>query len=272
MEHPRDKTPEELIDAGSELAGASIGGAIGFLAGGPLTAAGAAAFGVAVTRGAKRLLTDFAARQLSQRERARAGAAAAIALAEIGAKVEAGKPPRTDGFFESDGEDRSAAEELFEGVLQKSKNEHEERKVPYLGRFFANLAFTDSVSSSEANHLLSLAERLTYSQLCVLRLLLLKPRIRSLVLRGSDYRESSTGLAPIDVALLQGVYELNQLGLVACATSDGTGYSALLGWYDVAPSRLELTFLGERLARLLGLPEPPEADLDEVLGVLSKGS
>ena len=173
----QNDTANQLITTGAEIAGAAVGGALGFLAGGPIPAAGAEVIGVVIAKGATRLLTDYANRRLSRREQIRVGAAAAFALAAIRERLENGEKPREDGFFSEETKGRSSAEEIFEGVLQKSKNEHQEKKIKLLGNFFANVAFSPDVSVSEANHLLRIAESLTYRQMCLLAMLLAMPEM-----------------------------------------------------------------------------------------------
>lgn len=157
----------ELIEFGSEVAGSAVGGALGFFAGGPV---GAAAGSVAGTLASKSLhiAIDFAHRRLSRREKVRVGAGLAFALETIGHYLEEGRLPRSDGFFEHDVTGRSASDEILEGVLQKCKNEHEEKKLKHLGITYANVAFLPEISVFGANWLLQVAQELTYRQLCIL--------------------------------------------------------------------------------------------------------
>ena len=100
-----------LISTGTEIAGASVGGAIGFLAGGPALAAGAGALGVIIAKGSQKILTDIANRNLSKREEARVGATAAYSLDKVKTYIEEGKQPRDDDFFNEIKYNRSNAEE-----------------------------------------------------------------------------------------------------------------------------------------------------------------
>lgn len=77
---------------------------------------------------------------------------------------------RNDDFFDDHAAAGSAAEEIFEGVLLSAKQQHEQLKLPLLAKFYANLVFESSIKRSEANYLLSIAESLTYTQLCLLGL------------------------------------------------------------------------------------------------------
>lgn len=261
---------QRLIETGADLAGAAVGGALGFLAAGPFGAASAGALGVLISRSASKLLGDIANRSLSSREQERVGATAAIALNKIKNSIESGTEPRDDGFFNARENNRSPAEEILEGTLRKAREEHEEKKIGFLGNFFHNVAFSPGVSVSEANYYLSLIDNLTYRQLLVLGLLLLKPQARHpLGLRSIDYRTSNSNLLVETVTLLQEIYSLNNFGLVTCKSASGSGYEACLGWHDIAPDRLVLTDLGERLGKLLfGASGIDWADLEKVINTL----
>jgi hypothetical protein len=89
----------ELIDAGSELVGATASGALGLI-GGPAGIAAGAAGGVVVTRVLNHIGAEVQQRWLGPRQRVRAGAAFASAIAEIGRRIDAGERLREDGFFD----------------------------------------------------------------------------------------------------------------------------------------------------------------------------
>jgi hypothetical protein len=161
-----DGLARELIDSGSELAGAATGGALGLI-GGPVGVAAGAASGVVVTRALKHVGAEIQKRLLAPRQRIRAGAAFAVAADEINERLHAGEDARDDGFFQESGQ-RSSAEELLEGVLLHAATEYEERKVPYLGRLYASLAFRADVTPAQAHFLLRLADQLTYRQYVML--------------------------------------------------------------------------------------------------------
>jgi hypothetical protein len=163
-----DKSEEkarDLVQSGSEIAGAAIGGAVGFLAAGPVGAAGAGALGVLIAKS----LAQTADKVMSSREKARVGSVAAIAVARIAERVSNGDSPRSD-FFTPGGGLQSDGAQLLEGVLLKARDEYEERKLHHLGRFYGNLAFSN-ISASVASLLIKTFERLTYRQLLLLALI-----------------------------------------------------------------------------------------------------
>jgi hypothetical protein len=153
----------------AEVAGGVGGAVVGLLLGGPTGAVVGAASGPVLAEATRKVVADVAGRFLSERETVRIANAAFYAASEIADRLERQEQLRTDAFFELRNDGRSDAEEIFEGVLLKCKNEHEERKAQYLGHLFANIAFSN-VSAANANAILKLAERMSYRQLCVLAL------------------------------------------------------------------------------------------------------
>src|SRR3954470_22997587 len=83
-------------------------------------------------------------------------------------RLAAGDELRDDNLFDPGPDGRPDAEEVLEGTLLTAANAYEERKVPLIGRLWANLAFDATVSARHANYLLRLTDRLTYGQLVAL--------------------------------------------------------------------------------------------------------
>lgn len=257
---------QDVMTDGAELVGAAVGGLLGFLATGGLGAVFGSASGVAIAKCAKYAIADVASRSLSHRERIRVGAAAAIAIIEIKQRLDNGDLPRNDDFFDPTTSDRSNADEILESVLLKSKNEAQEKKVRYLGHFYANISFEPSISISSIHHMLTIGDRLTYRQFCILAVLIGKNENRIHISRSTDYRDNiSTHLETISV--LQEILDLDKLGLLGCKNDDGT-YHALLGWDDITPSRLVLTDFGKNFANLFALGSIPDSEFDGILALL----
>jgi len=245
---------ESVISAGSDLGGAAIGGALGFLAGGPGGAAVAGALGVVVARVGK----DVAARLLSNREEVRVGAAAAISIDEIRRRLSRGDKVRSDGFFDNSSDERSKAEEVFEGTLLASKNSHEERKVRHISKLFSNVAFDETCESSEANYSLHIAESLTYSQFVLMQLF-------SLASNPFQLRENPYGAGELlhyaTISLLQSTKELADLQLLRMQKNGAPNGTIIMGVNGICPADLKLTVSGERLRNLLSLSEIEQCDL-----------
>lgn len=241
---------ERLINRGSEIAGGAVGGAVGFLAGGPIGASAGAALGVSCSHALK----DIAGRFLSNREEIRIGGAAAFALNTIAIRIEKGDIPRSDGFFKESLGDRSESEELFEGVLLKAKNAHEERKLEHIGKLYANIVFDESCTRAEANQLVSLAENLSYSQFC---LLALAQNINSYEVR-SNKVEQGTPVTYEYLSLIQQAMQLFRLSML----KDNKHF--LLSSLDIVPSQLKMTWEGIRFYEKLSLSDIPKSEITRI--------
>ena len=166
----------QLINYGTEIASGAVGGALGFLIGGPVGAVvgGAGAPVAAITL--RSIGQEILERQLGSREKVRVGAAFAIAAADIRQRIENGESIRTDGFFDEKQTGRSDAEEVAESVLLKAQREPEEKKIQYMGYLLSSIVFNPHISVHIAHQLVKIAEQLTYRQLCILKLSVVKDK------------------------------------------------------------------------------------------------
>lgn len=255
-----------VLKMGAEMFGGMASTAAGLITISSLGPMGVVLLG-GLGAGISKLIVDVTERQLSKRELTRMGGTAYVALTKIHEDIESGKEIRKDDFFESSNFQRSSAEEIFEGVLIKAKNEHEERKVRLLGNIFANAAFMPKVSVGEVNHILKMFDDLTYRQLCALALIFRKKPL-GIELEDIDYAEFGNEkylsfLSPTSISLRVEIYQMYQLGLV------NMNDTALLSWEHIAPEKLELTELGNRCYEIMGLYEIPNDEIKILVRVLS---
>ena len=261
---------KSLLSLGGDIAGAATGEAIGFLTGNVQGAAFGGAWGIIIARS----ISEIANRLLSNREKVRVGATADFALTKIKFRLDAGDSIRDDGFFDEKAQKRSDAEEIFEGVLLKAKNEHEEKKAKIFGNIFANIAFFPGFSVGEANHLLRIVENLTYRQTCLLSLIKRKKEIKGIQLKKDSYQaDYEKGNVPSEsMSLLQESYEMFTSGLIICQDESSESelvFFSLTEWLDVIPNGLLLNQMGKRYYKIMGLDEIPEEDIKEVASYLS---
>lgn len=243
---PTHRTIEDLIEAGTAIAGGVVGATLGVLEGGPIGGAVGAVAGTAFASVFKAVAYDIKERFLGPREVMRIGAAMTFAVKHFERELKAGRKPRNDGFFGSKGKPktgRSAAEEIIEAVLLASQREHQEKKIDFYGALLSSIAFDDSVDAEQANLLIRLGESLSYRQLCLLTLF--GSSIRT-SLRDTDYAKEED-LDTNRTALLVEIYELYVKGLV---NSSGT---APLSIADVVPRKMRTQGTGSMLHNLTGL-------------------
>jgi hypothetical protein len=233
---------KSLVDAGASIAGSITGAAVRILFPDPISGIAA---GAIVSETTKRVIGEFASRVLSSREEARIGATISFAAVKIQNRLDAGEVPRTDGFFERDETGRSNADEIFEGVLLKAKNESQEKKIKYLGNLFANVAFRSDISITEANFFLNMAEEISYRQFCFVALLNQEGVLNIESLRRRNHPTGDLQILRREEWMLHapsfGVY-----GLI-----DGNN-----AWEDW------LNELGDKFFELLGLNEIPQEDIN----------
>jgi len=240
-----------LIDDGAEIASGFVGGALGFLAVGPMGAAVGGAAGAAAAVVLKHIGREVSERLLGPREKVRVGAVLAIAIAEIGQRIENGESVRSDDFFDKRSSGRSDAEEVAESVLLKSQREPEEKKIPYMGHLLSSVAFDSQISAQMAHQIMKAAEQLTYRQLCILKLAVVKEPFG---LRDEDYR----GHGSFSKELYQVLYECFDLyhrGFI------NVGGEVAFGPTDVAPGKMTAQGLGADLFNLMRLATIPDEDL-----------
>ena len=250
-----DKRVHELISNGSDIAGAAIGAALGFLATGPVGAGLGGAGGILVAKALRRIGDEVSGRILGPREKVRVGGVLAIAASQIKSRIENGERIRTDGFFDEKESGRSDAEEVAENVLLKSQREPEEKKLPYMGHLLSNIAFDSQISPQMAHQIIKIAEQLTYRQLCLLRLGVVK---EGFGLRDGDYR----GQDDFAKELYQVLYECLDLyhrGLV------NFGGGVAFGPTDIAPGKMTVQGLGADLYNLMMLATIPQNDLVSIV-------
>jgi hypothetical protein len=271
----REERPEasEAVETASAIGGALAGTALTLLAG-PFVGS---ASGEAVARVLLRVGFEIERRFLAPRQERRIGEAYKAAADGIARELEAGREVRTDGFFDQpDPEHESPAEEMLEGVLRTAADEWERRKVPYIGRIFATLSFDPSVSPSDANYLLKLADRLTYQQVVLLAFWEAaqddeRPYRQEVVSASARVGEGRS--RPTDTILAE-MNDLAGMGLLGVMNSDGRlvrvgetvgglgGFQTYGGGVNL--TAVQLTDMGGTLYRLMGLDEVPDRDLQQI--------
>ena len=160
----RKEVVPEFIKKGTEIAGGATGAALGFLAAGPAGAAAGGAAGVIVTQTGS-VVADFVERTLSHRETVRAAGAVSLSLEKIQEKYGAGLEPRDDDFFRLRIGYRPKAEDLFEAMMLKSKNQYEEHKVHFYANLFANACFDEALSADTVSWFMLVLDKLTFSHI-----------------------------------------------------------------------------------------------------------
>jgi hypothetical protein len=264
-EDPDLEKGRELVDIGANSLGALVGAGVGLAFGPPGALAGAVG-GPAVVRALRWAGHEIRARLLSSNEEARIGSALLVAMARIEERREAGEQTRQDGLFEP-GED---PEGLLEGTLLSAARSYDQKKVPFIGAFYASFAFAPDVSPLTAHFLLRLLDRLTYRQLCALAYLADPERQTE---RGQIQAAGETG-SRTSPTLSAELNDLANQGLIGYKQEDGqvvNPYSTVDGGGITARTiaRTVPTALGTRLTELAELHRVPAVDQQQIVAALT---
>lgn len=252
-----DRNIRNLIDGSAEIAGGAIGGALGFLAGGPLGAAALGVGGVIAAKTIKYIGNEVSSRLLGPREKVRIGGVIAIAADMIDQRLKSGEILRDDGFFDEKQRGRSAADEVVENILLKSQREPEEKKIRHMGMLLANIAFDTTISAALAHQIIKGAEQLTYRQLCLLKLSVANQN----GLRKENYRLQSSFQKELYQVLFE-CMDLYSRGLISF------GGEVAFGPTDVEPNKMKIQGLGSDIYNLMSLRTIPITDLLPLAAIL----
>ena len=260
---------QPLLDHGAEmLAGgaATVTGATiaWLLGGGPEALAIGGTVGKRIQIALGKVGGEISSRQLGPREEKRVGATLIIAAAEINRRLENGDALRDDGFFDEKQTGRSDAAEVAESILLKVQREPEEMKLPYMGHFLSSIPFHPEISVQMAHQLSKIAEQLTYRQLCILKLSVVKDEYG---LRGKDYRDHDDfgkDLYPVlyECAELYNKEYINFGGKADLHGREFADFGATIdGLTRAIPSCMSLQGLGKDLFNLMKLSLIPKKDI-----------
>lgn len=286
MSDADEQKPNAENNLGKKVAGGAIGGAVGGLVGslagfavaGPMGALGGSILGNSVGNASapliehafQRVSAEFMQRQLSQREERRIVSVLDYVADKVTANFASGLKVRQDSFFSDDEHDRSAADEIFEGVLLAAQREYQEKKIPYYGTLFANIAFHPEISRAQANLLIRLAEQLSYRQLCVLQIFATNTLYgiegHTKTSRFTSYSSYRQEIPSPYWSLLSEIYELYTQGYLRYSFSIK---EALLYPLDLDLNYLHPTDLTNNLRKLMELDRLDNDDLSEILTIIS---
>lgn len=255
------KIPDIAIEATSTIAGAGAA----YQAGDPAAGYAVSDF---VNNGLRGLVSYFS----SQRQSKRITDVTEFALNEIRRRLEHGEKLRTDGFFDKT-IDRSYAEEVFEEVLLKARDEPQEKKIPYIGSLFENGCFDSSIDSGTLHFLCKESENLTYRQLCIIKIAN-EMRERRYPLRSESFhrfitiRDSRRNTTPEQFSTLVECIVLRDKGYLMFSFSKTPGIELEVLRY-IIPNTMESLPTGTMMYEYMNLKSIPEVDVLPVIKALS---
>ncbi len=266
--HGDEQSRKYMLEIAGSGGGSVAGAYLGLLVAGPagvlVGALCGGAGGKVIEIALRVVFQEIWARQLSTPERMRVGTVLDVVIAEIRRRIEAGESVRMDGFFDEKQAGRPDAEEVAESVLLKVQREPEEMKLPYMAYFLSSIAFNPEISAQMAHQLTKIAEQLTYRQLCILKLSVVKDEYG---LRGKDYRDHDDfgkDLYPVlyECAELYNKEYINFGGEANFHIGEHMDYGATIHRLTRArPDQMTLQGIGADLFNLMKLSLIPKKDI-----------
>lgn len=170
---------------------------------------------------------------------------------------------RGEDFFEENLNNQSLAEEIMDGILISSKNEHEESKLKYYGYLLGNIMFKNDLDIDECNRLIKLSRQLTYCQIKLINMYVISQTIQIPILQREDY----TKLGIRDYKLL-GILQ-DTLDMIQKSILNGSG-KLVLDLVQINPSKIKVQGVGTLLYNCMSLNKMPYDELEDMLDLLSK--
>lgn len=174
-------------------------------------------------------------------------------------------------LFEVKKDGSFAIKGVCEGAVMGAIEDNEDKKRKYYANFMANIAFDRPLDIPRATLMINIALRLSYRQLCLLRVFSRIKVTNINNLRDTDYRggrqAGEGGSIQLDdlvlVALLQEITDLYKDNLLQIPNN------TILGLTDINPAKIILLPTARELVRLMNLEEIPDEDLESVVELLS---
>jgi len=255
-------TVNEGLSTTIEATGVMVSSTVGTCIAGPIGTLAGSVTGMVVEKIIRSIKGDFKNRFLSEWELNRINITEAAAKKRIKINIENGLQFRNDDFFTQDSiSDRAPICEISEGTFIAAKNEHEEKKLNYLGNLIGNIPFHQEINRDRANYLVRIAERLSYHQLCIL----------AFFDRKSDYFFKPDEIAQdathpnIKNMIFREIEELKILSLLSSKNNYlwGGGPAG-----NITPPNVELSETGKIFHTMMNLDQIDKSEIDRVADIL----
>ncbi|RKU28881.1 hypothetical protein C6499_09700 [Candidatus Poribacteria bacterium] len=142
--------------------------------------------------------------------------------------------------------------------MLKCQREPQEKKIPYMGYLKAGISFSSNVSADMGHQIIKVGEELTYRQLCILKLIVVKDRFG---LRNENYRNYG-GFSKELYSVLYECKDLHDREYINFDTEVGSGLT------NTMPANMNLQGLGNDLYYFMKLTFIPDEDIIPIAEVL----
>lgn len=170
---------------------------------------------------------------------------------------------RRDSFFMTNKKNKCIAEEIINGIVISSKNEHEDSKLKYYGYLLGNIMFKDNLDEDECNRLIKLSRQLTYCQIKLINMYVISQTIQIPILQRDDYTKLGVSNYKL-LGLLQDTLDMIQKSIL-----NGSG-KLVLDVVQINPSKIKVQGIGTLLYSYMALNKMPYDELEDILELLSQ--
>jgi hypothetical protein len=251
------KETKEILNLGNIIVGATVGTLMSINSQTTETMIASSAISGLLPQ----VLNDFSSRILSKREKIKIGAVTQFAINRINENLNDEKSINLEFIKNIDENNWTSAEELYEGVLIKARNEAQEKKIKHIGAIFGNSIFIKDITSEDINHLLSVVDSLTFRKLCIISLYGKKNELfdkyNLMIKPYTSYPNIILSLSTI--AILQDILELGNLGIIEMNGLLVTKNTHL------SPGIFTLSDLGQKYYELMSLNEIDFKELKHII-------
>ncbi len=159
---------------------------------------------------------------------------------------------------------------LTEGILLKSKDSYEEKKIPLLANLVAHSPFTNTPIDNMLQTLHE-ADRLSYRQLCLLSIIdsngYGKDRIKLKLSKSPFIEEKNKHLNELALGVYQDLNLMIVDGIIMIANENSNAMMAA-GTQYIVPYNLRLLYPGTLLVNGLELSSIPDCDINPLIKIL----
>lgn len=212
---------------------------------------------------------EYICKELSNKEASRVQNSIEYITNRISAKLIIGELPGDIQL--SNKSNRAPSSEMCEAVLRTCKEEYEELKQKYISNIYVSALFLNDFSYDEIFYRITLAQKITYRQLCILKgISLLEEKD---VFTNQGFGNSK--ITPYEDGILIEVMELYTMGLVDFIHPETKSSFGMLGmntYKDVLPECLVLSYSGQRQFELMELNDLDDDIVKHFLDLMTKAT
>jgi hypothetical protein len=153
---------------------------------------------------------------------------------------------------------RRPIDEVAEQAILSMIESVDERRLPYLSKFYASLYFDKNISRTTIPTLVSIVNSLNFRAICILNIV-----GRRVVYSGQERATGEPIVWPvIDHVVAKEVFGLINSSVIVSKSDDQNHHATILGYLDVEPGILQLGSIGRIIFEKMALAQMPSDSAD----------